>query len=70
MRNKKVQLSTTPKVRRLKIQTKLRINKFSRKLVPEIRFYGNWLSEAGFQEGDTVTITTKHNELIIRKTTE
>ena len=70
MRNNKEKTNTTPKIRSLKIQPKYRFNKYSRKVVPEIRFYGNWLLEAGFQHGERVTITTENNELIIRKCTE
>lgn len=70
MRNVKEKKGTTPKVRRLTIQQKFRQNKYSKKIVPEIRFYGNWLLEAGFQHGGRVTITTENNELIIRKCTE
>ena len=70
MRNDKEKTSTTPKVRSFTIQPKYRFNKYSRKIVPEITLCGAWLAEAGFQEGDRISVVSENNELIIRKMAE
>jgi len=66
MRNSKKQAISTPDVRRLKIQPKIRINKYGQKRVPELKLSGNWLQNMGFQFGSTVTITSMPNLLIIQ----
>lgn len=36
--------------------------------VPYIRLSGKWLKQAGFQEGDIISIKIQNGELKIRKT--
>lgn len=48
--------------RRIKVYSKYR----SDKVVPELRLIGRWLEASGFKIGDTVKITVKDQELIIK----
>lgn len=52
--------------RSLKIQPHIRLNKYSRTEVPEIKLKGNWLQKLGFCPHQRVNITTKNKLLIIR----
>lgn len=53
-------------IRSLKIQPKIRFNKYSQKEVPEIKLCGEWLEKLGFVYGRRVSITTMHQMLVIR----
>ena len=53
-------------VRSLKIQPKVRDNRWSRTISSEIRLCGKWLKELGFHHGKRVSVTTMRGELIIR----
>ena len=55
-----------PSVRNLKIQPKIRINKWGQKKVPEIRLCGNWLNAFGFTPEHRVLITASEGRLIIQ----
>jgi hypothetical protein len=59
----------TPKkhqVRTLKINKKLRVNRYESKLVPEIRLCGKWLEQLGFEKRKRVNITEMDKLLIVR----
>jgi len=60
---KKVNL---PAIRSLKIQPKIRLNKYSRSTVPEIKLCGAWLAKAGFTFGKRVRITSMSQVLVIQ----
>ncbi len=55
-----------PDVRTLKIQPKIRENRWSQTTAPEIKLCGNWLEQLGFHHGKRVVITTMKELLIIR----
>jgi hypothetical protein len=55
-----------PGVRSLKIQPRTRDNRWSSTTAPEIKLYGNWLEELGFQYGKRVVVTMMKELLIIR----
>lgn len=57
-----------PDVRSLKIQPKIRVNRYSNKSVPEIKLCGDWLRNAGFDINERVLVTTMPYLLIIRAT--
>jgi hypothetical protein len=54
-----------PDVRSLKIQPKIRVNRWSDTTAPEIKLYGTWLEELGFHPGKRVIVTTMKELLII-----
>jgi hypothetical protein len=58
--------SRRPEVRSLKIQPKIRENRWSSTTVPEIKLCGNWLEKLGFTPEQRVNITTMNKLLIIR----
>jgi hypothetical protein len=58
--------SKRPEVRSLKIQPKIRENRWSSTTVPEIKLCGNWLEKLGFSPEQRVNITTMNKLLIIR----
>jgi len=64
--HKKGKMSRRPEVRSLKIQPKVRDNRWSSVTVPEIKLCGNWLEKLGFQPEARVNITTMNKLLIIR----
>jgi toxic protein SymE len=37
------------------------------RIIPWLNISGLWLEEAGFQAGNQVEISVKHNQLVIRK---
>lgn len=55
-----------PEVRTLKIQPDIKLNRWSKTIVPVIRLSGVWLEELGFTPQQRVTITTKNKLLVIR----
>lgn len=65
MRTPRKQTVKRPNVRRLKIQPKIRFNKYSQKEVPEIKLTGNWLDKLGFEPNQQVNIATLPGLLII-----
>jgi len=52
--------------KKVKLQPKLRQLAYSEKIVPELKISGVWLEELGFEAGQTVSITTRNQELIIK----
>lgn len=66
MKTNKKRTVKRPDVRSLKIQPKMRFNRYSRKEVPEIKLCGNWLQNLGFIQGERIIITTMPNLLIIQ----
>jgi toxic protein SymE len=54
-----------PEVRSLKIQPKIRNNRWVNNVSPEIKLCGNWLQELGFNYGRRVVVTTMKELLII-----
>lgn len=51
----------------VKLQPKIRQLKWGdRKVVPELRINGNWLSAHGFEAGTQVKITIRKNKLVIK----
>lgn len=62
----KRKVSKRPEVRSLKIQPKIRENRWSSTTVPEIKLCGNWLEKLGFSPEQRVNITTMNKLLIIR----
>ena len=66
MQHSKKQRAKRPEVRRLKIQPKIRVNRYSQKEVPEIKLCGNWLEKLGFAHGQRVVITMMERLLVIR----
>ena len=65
MRTPRKQKVKLPEVRSLKIQPKIRFNKYSRSEVPELKLCGKWLEKLGFSYGQRVLITSRHQLLII-----
>jgi hypothetical protein len=59
-----------PDVRSLKIQPRIRDNRNSTIIAPEIKLCGNWLEQLGFHHGKRVIVTTMKELLIIRLQTE
>jgi hypothetical protein len=55
-----------PDVRSLKIQPKVRFNRWSTSQVPEIKLCGEWLHRLGFESNSRVTVTTMPGLLILR----
>jgi hypothetical protein len=66
MRTPRKQKNKLSEIRSLKIQPKIRFNKYSRKEVPEIKLCGKWLEKLGFVYGQRVLITSRHQLLIIQ----
>jgi hypothetical protein len=54
-----------PAVRSLKIQPKIRVNRWCDTTAPEIKLYGTWLEQLGFHPGKRVVVTTMKELLII-----
>ena len=54
-----------PKVRTLKIQSKIRVNDCDYVTVPEIRLCGNWLEKLGFTPEHRVSVTAKNKMLVL-----
>jgi hypothetical protein len=54
-----------PDVRSLKIQPKIRVNRWSDTTATEIKLYGTWLEQLGFHPGKRVVVTTMKEFLII-----
>jgi cell division inhibitor SulA len=52
--------------RSLKIQSKIRFNRWGTTIAPEIKLSGSWLEELGFEGGKRVVITTSKGLLMIR----
>lgn len=55
-----------PDVRSLRIQPKIRFNRWSTSTAPEIKLCGSWLEELSFHHGSRVVITTMKELIIIR----
>jgi hypothetical protein len=55
-----------PRVRKLKIQPRIRENRWSRKVSPEIKLCGGWLEERGFHYGKRISVMAREKLLIIR----
>lgn len=55
-------------MRSLKIQPKIRVNKYSQKDVPEIRLCGDWLKNHGFAINARVVVTSLPYLLVIQPT--
>ena len=53
-------------IRRLTIQPKHRINRFSQTSVPEIRLCGQWLEDLGFKIHGKVKLQTSKRLIIIK----
>lgn len=53
-------------VRSFKIQPQIRVNQYSKSVVPEIRLRGNWLEKLGFAPEQRIFVTTMNKLLIIR----
>jgi len=54
--------------KQIKLQSKYRKLKTRKdECVPELRMSGTWLSNAGFEIGDLVSIEITNNSLIIKK---
>jgi hypothetical protein len=66
MLEKKKQPVEYPGLRRLKIETHTRGNGYDAKKVPFIRLCGEWLNKCGFPPEGRVTVSTTHQQLIIR----
>ena len=62
--------TSRPDVRSLKIQPKVRGNRWSQTIAPEIKLCGRWLEELGFRCGKRVVVTTMEDLLIIRVQSE
>jgi hypothetical protein len=52
--------------KRVKLQPKYRQLAYSTKIVPELKISGVWLEKLGFEAGQTVSITTRNQKLIIK----
>jgi hypothetical protein len=52
--------------KKIKLQPKYRQLAYSVKIVPELKISGIWLEKLGFEAGQTVSITTRNQELIIK----
>lgn len=65
MRNKK-QSFNRPNTRSLKIDTKIKVNRWSQTTVPVIRLSGVWLDRLGFCPEQRITVTTMDKLLIIQ----
>jgi hypothetical protein len=59
-----------PDVRSLKIQPKIRVNRWCDTTAPEIKLYGTWLEQLGFHPGKRVVVTTMKELLIITLQTD
>lgn len=57
---------SSPQVKEVKLQPKIRALAYSQKLVPELTISGVWLEEQGFHAGQLVEITIRHQELVIK----
>jgi hypothetical protein len=55
-----------PGLRKLKIETHIRGAGYDAKKVPYIRLCGEWLKNCGFPLEGRVTVSTAHQQLIIR----
>ena len=55
-----------PVSRKLKIETHIRGAGYDAKRVPCIRLCGEWLQKCGFEPEGHVTVSTAHNQIIIR----
>jgi hypothetical protein len=52
--------------RKVKLQPKYRQLANNVRIVPELKISGIWLEEMGFKAGQTVSITTSNQKLIIK----
>jgi len=66
MRTGKQKKTERPQMRSLKIQPQLRINRWSKTEISEIKLSGLWLKNLGFLPEQRVTITTMDKLLLIR----
>jgi hypothetical protein len=55
-----------PNVRSLKIQPRIRDNRWTTTTAPEIKLCGSWLEQLGFHHGKRVVVTTMKELLIIQ----
>jgi hypothetical protein len=62
----KKKTSKRPEVRSLKIQPDIKLNRWSKTIVPVIRLSGVWLDRLGFTPEQRVTVTTMKKLLIIQ----
>ena len=69
LRAVKDESASNGQVRRMKIYPFYRFveNWVPFRLLPHIRLCGNWLENAGFYPGDTITVTVSEGMLVIRK---
>ncbi len=52
--------------KKVKLQPKYRQLAYNVKVVPELKISGVWLEELGFEIGQTLSITTRNQKLIIK----
>lgn len=55
-----------PDVRSIKIQEKIRVNRYSTSKAPEIKLCGTWLEKLGFAAYKRVHITSMNKVLLLR----
>jgi hypothetical protein len=65
MRTGKQKKEVYPQVRSLKVQPQLRINRWSRTEISEIKLSGLWLKELGFEPEKRVTVTVMEKQIVI-----
>ncbi len=58
--------TTKPTTRRLKIQPKYVVNKWSTTIVPQIILQGKWLRKTGFESNAYIVINQKKGVLMIK----
>ncbi len=51
MQKEKTKKASQPQMSSLKIQSQFRRQRWSHKLVPQLRLSGNWLEQSGFIKG-------------------
>ena len=54
------------KHKQIKLQPKHRALSYGQKIVPELKISGVWLEQLGFKAGESVSITTREELLIIQ----
>ena len=59
-------MTTSSKMRKLKISSKFHKAQFKTSLKPSLNLSGDWLQKAGFEIGENVTISVSQNLLIIQ----
>lgn len=52
--------------RKLKLQPEHSPRAYSNRIVPSLKLSGVWLEQSGFNVGETVQVTVKQKELIIK----